>query len=333
MLALYNPNHELHQNPAEIFDGKAEFHQERPERLTSILATLSHHQLTQVIDETVPAYLGEVHSDHYVAGLQRLSQASTYYHYPSVFVANPALMIEQEVTNLRALQGQYSFDMYTPVHANVWPVAVAAAQVATQAAEKVLGGEQVVYGLMRPPGHHAQRDRMGGYCYFNNAAVAAQTLRSQYSKVAILDIDYHHGNGTQDIFYQRDDVFTVSLHANPDEVFPFFSGRGEETGIGVGQGANLNLVLPMGATESEYQARLDQAYTAIQTWRPEALVVSFGADTHQADPIGSFKLSTPYYQTMAETINSLNVPTVIIQEGGYNTDTLGEIVATFLEGF
>lgn len=173
---------------------------------------------------------------------------------------------------------------------------------------------------------------MGGYCYLNNAAVATEYL-SGFGKVATLDVDFHHGNGTQHIFYHRSDVLTISIHAHPDWKFPFFSGYENEVGTGAGEGFNRNFALTEGTTDSQYQTVLEQALEHIREFRPDYLVISLGLDTHESDPIGGFRLTSEYFTEMARSIADLQLPTVIIQEGGYNTDLLGKNVVAFLDGF
>ena len=210
----------------------------------------------------------------------------------------------------------------------------ASAQTAIAGAEALLLGESEAFALCRPPGHHAATDTYGGYCFINNAAVAAQSLRDGgKSKVAILDVDYHHGNGTQEIFYKRDDVFFASLHADPDQEFPYFLGRADETGTDAGEGANLNLPLPWGTEWTQYRAALDTALTAIEDYQAEALVISLGVDVYQGDPISQFKFTTEDFTLMGAMLARLEIPTVFVMEGGYAIAEIGENVATTLTRF
>jgi acetoin utilization deacetylase AcuC-like enzyme len=230
--------------------------------------------------------------------------------------------------------GQYSMDASTPIAEGTWESAYWSAQTALTALEAVLAGERAAFALCRPPGHHAGADYMGGYCYLNNAAVAAEAARAAGTgRVAILDVDYHHGNGTQDIFLERGDVFFASIHADPRTDYPFFWGHSEERGIGAGEGATLNLPLPHGTRMGDYEAALDRALEAIAGFGPGLLVCSFGADTFAGDPICSFALETADYAPVARRIASLGLPTLIVMEGGYAVDALGANVAAFLSGF
>ncbi len=230
--------------------------------------------------------------------------------------------------------GLYSFDASTPITADTWDSVYWGAQAALAATHEVLDGASVAFALCRPPGHHAGADYLGGYCYINNVAVAAQAARDAgHKKVAILDIDYHHGNGTQDIFYDRDDVLFVSIHADPVTDYPFFWGHADERGDGAGEGATLNLPLPRGTTLAEYEPALETALEAVTAFGADLLLVSFGADTFEEDPISQFKLKTEDYPLLARRIAALGLPMVVVMEGGYATDALGRNVASFLSGF
>jgi acetoin utilization deacetylase AcuC-like enzyme len=234
-----------------------------------------------------------------------------------------------------ALLGQYSFDASTPIGAGTWDASYWSAQTALTALQPLLdGAARTSFALCRPPGHHAGRDYCGGYCYLNNAAIAARAAADATSgQIAILDVDYHHGNGTQDIFYDDGDIFFVSLHADPATDYPYFWGHADETGEGAGAGATFNLPLPRGTTIQSYLAALDQALEAIARFGPSLLVVSFGADTFEQDPISHFGLRTDDYPRLAERIGALGLPTLIVMEGGYAVDALGINVAAFLGGF
>jgi acetoin utilization deacetylase AcuC-like enzyme len=198
----------------------------------------------------------------------------------------------------------------------------------------VLGGESSAFALCRPPGHHCGADYLGGYCYLNNAAIATEAaIAAGKKRVAILDVDYHHGNGTQDIFYARGDVLFASIHADPATDYPFYWGHADETGEGTGEGATLNLPLPQGTDFAAYRPVLAKALERIAAFGAELLIVSYGADTFVGDPISHFALETGDYPVLAREIASLGLPTVIVMEGGYAVDALGANVAAFLSGF
>ena len=224
-------------------------------------------------------------------------------------------------------------DAACPITANTWKSALASAMTAMTAADHVLAGDRVAYALCRPPGHHAAVDRASGFCYLNNAAIAAQQLRAKHKTVAILDIDVHHGNGTQLLHYARADVLTVSIHADPAEFYPFYWGHASETGRDAGEGFNLNIPLPVKSGDSAWLAAIDQAMARIAAFAPTALVLSLGLDAHERDPLQGGAVTTGCFALMAEKISKANLPTVIVQEGGYLTDHLADNLAMFLVGF
>jgi acetoin utilization deacetylase AcuC-like enzyme len=229
--------------------------------------------------------------------------------------------------------GRFSFDVASPIAAGTWEAAYWSAQSALTALDALLTGERAAFALCRPPGHHCGADYLGGYCYLNSAAIAAEAATAADRRVAILDVDYHHGNGTQDIFYARGDILFVSIHADPKTDYPFFWGHEDETGEGDGEGANLNLVLPRGTDFAAYLPALDTALAKIAAVAPDLLVISYGADTYVGDPISQFRLETADYTAMARRIAALGLPALIVMEGGYAVDALGANVAAFLKGF
>lgn len=231
--------------------------------------------------------------------------------------------------------GYYSFDAATPITPDTWTSAYWSAQTALAAAEPVIAGHRRnSFALCRPPGHHAGRDYMGGYCYLNNAAIAARHAQAKgCGPVALLDIDYHHGNGTQDIFYEDPDILVASVHADPRTDYPFFWGHSDEHGTGAGTGANFNFPLPHGTTVNTYRATLEKALRAITDWGAKFLILSFGADTFSEDPISNFSIAQADFPVIGADIAALSLPTVIVMEGGYNVEALGENVAAFVSAF
>ena len=229
--------------------------------------------------------------------------------------------------------GYHMADTACPISAETFDSACWSAWSAVAATEAVLSGEPAAYALCRPPGHHAFTDVAGGFCFFNNSAIAAQRLRSSASRVAILDVDLHHGNGTQGIFYNRADVLTVSLHADPSRFYPFFWGHADERGEGAGLGYNYNLPLPRKSGDAEFLEALGHASRRIQAFAPDALVVALGLDAFEGDPFGGLSVTTPGFSRIAEAIAKLGLPTVIVQEGGYLCDALGDNLTAFLTGF
>jgi acetoin utilization deacetylase AcuC-like enzyme len=229
--------------------------------------------------------------------------------------------------------GHWCFDTATPIVGGTYEAARAAVDVALTAADLIMAGEPAVYALCRPPGHHAARSVFGGYCYFNNAALAAEWLGRQTGEpVAILDLDYHHGNGTQQLFWTRADVLYVSLHADPALAYPFFSGYADETGGGPGAGATVNLPLPLGTEDGAYFAALGVALQRISEHPGSTLVVSLGADTFGGDPICGFRLTGGAFHRAGEEVSRLGRRLLVVQEGGYAVDHLGGLVRDWLRG-
>ncbi len=250
--------------------------------------------------------------------------------YPSVFPQRGKG--KPDPTNIHHA-GFFCFDSGTPLNNKTWQAASWSAASSYYAAKDVLNGSKVSYALSRPPGHHASRDTYGGYCYFNNAAIAAKVFAKK-GRVAIVDVDFHHGNGSQEIFYKTDKVFVASIHGDPREYFPYYMGFPGEQGTGDGLGHNMNVILPTGTKWPAYKKALTKTVlTAVKRYEPDYLVISAGFDTYKHDPIGRFQLETKDYTLMAKEFAKLKLPTVICQEGGYFTKDLGANVIAFLEGF
>ena len=249
---------------------------------------------------------------------------------PSLRPTYPALMEPQHIMG-RA--GVFMMDFSCAITEKTWGSVSASAMTALTAADMVLKGERVAYALCRPPGHHAYANRAGGFCYLNNTALAAQHLRMVHERVAILDIDVHHGNGTQAIFYKRPDVLTVSIHADPAEFYPYYWGAAAEDGEGDGKDCNLNLPLPVGSGDDKWLFALNQALAKIYKFKPQALVIALGLDAHEADPLKGGTVTQGGLARIAGEIASLDLPTVIVQEGGYLTEHLADNLAMFLTAF
>jgi acetoin utilization deacetylase AcuC-like enzyme len=224
-------------------------------------------------------------------------------------------------------------DFSSSVTRDTWDSARTSAFSALTAADLVLNGERAAYALCRPPGHHAYEERAAGFCYLNNAAIVAQHLRGRYPKVAILDIDVHHGNGTQAIFYDRPDVLTVSIHGDPKQYYPFFYGYADQRGENEGEGCNLNLPVPVKSPDAVWQRSLETALMLVRDFKPGALVLALGLDAHEADPLAGGAVTTQGFAEMARMIAQLGLPTVITQEGGYLTEHLSGNLTSFMDGF
>ncbi len=334
MFTAFDPRQLAHAPERELHNGSWTDHAEKVSRAESIAAALGALERTR--DFGMEPIL-RVHSADYVEFLRSAHEEWAAAEREGDAIAYTWPVIRRRDLRLQRIDaklGRYSFDASTPIAAGTWEAAYWSAQTAlTALAENLDRGAANAFALCRPPGHHAGADYLGGYCYLNNAAIAAQAAADAGRRVAILDIDYHHGNGTQDIFYGRGDVLFVSIHADPATDYPFFWGHGDETGAGEGAGKTLNLPLPRGSGAQTYIPALGQALQAVRAHGTDLLVVSFGADTFEGDPISSFALRQSDYPVIAADIARVGVPTLIVMEGGYAVDDLGRNVAAFLSGF
>jgi len=351
MFIVHNPVHHLHRGRHEMFRGRLVDCHELPARLDHVLAELRRRgmQIEEALDEPadLDAMLASIHSRRYLdfianawdewvgldpahIGLDAL---------PSVW---PGRGMRQDVLpkNFAARMGLFSFDAGTPLTSGAWPAARAGAACAVRAARHVADGlgsdgpARSAFVLTRPPGHHAGPDFFGGYCFLNNSALAAQALRSAGAqRVAVLDVDYHHGNGTQEIFYARDDVLTVSIHGDPLTEYPFYLGHADERGVGAGEGFNLNLPLPRGTGFAAWREALQRGIDAVRAFGAQALVVALGVDTFEGDPISGFSLRSVDYLDVGRALAALGLPSVFVFEGGYAVAEVGLNVVNVLDGF
>jgi acetoin utilization deacetylase AcuC-like enzyme len=236
-------------------------------------------------------------------------------------------------TNAYGRLGWFCFDTSTPLSEGSWPAALASVDIALSGVDRMLAGERIVYSLCRPPGHHAARSAFGGFCLLNNAAIAAQALVDAGARrVTVLDVDAHHGNGTQQIFYQRGDVQFVSIHMDPDQIYPWFVGRAHERGEGPGSGANLNLPISLGTTGDRYLSELATGIDAVSAFDPEYVVVSLGVDPADGDPTAGLCLTTADFTEVGRAISTIDRPLLIVQEGGYQLHRVGADVRAVLDG-
>lgn len=243
-------------------------------------------------------------------------------------------MDQKPNSSVHSMLSCYTFDVCVPFVDGTWKAINSSKDVALTGAKLIIGGERSIFSLCRPPGHHASKDLAGGYCYLNNAAIAAQYyLDHGANKVAILDIDYHHGNGSQNIFYERADVLFTSLHCRPEDEYPFLLGYQNETGLGAGENFNFNFPMPLGTTYTVWEQALVCAITKIKKYAPEVIVVSLGVDTFIDDPVGGFKLLSEDFLDIGKKISQLRRPTHFVMEGGYAKAELGINVSNVISGF
>ncbi len=342
MHVVYSNQHYKHATRLAL-PGYDENYLEIPDRGEAILAAVASTQLGAVVPATDLglAPIVAVHDVAFVDFLQR-AYSELQQRQPGTFMLLPDAYFavrgqRHRPIELRRLANYYAIDRDCPVLAGTWEAAYWSVQVALTAANLVQGGERAAYALCRPPGHHASIDQYGGYCYLNNAAIAARWLQgANSSRVAIVDIDTHHGNGTQEIFYADASVLTCSLHADPDVEYPYFWGGREEVGVGAGIGYNRNWPLPPRTNDEAYLVALDEALDEVRVFAPEVLIISAGSDLMAEDPSapdGGLAITPAGLGEIARRLAALNLPTVIVQEGGYQLDRLGSDAVTLLREF
>jgi acetoin utilization deacetylase AcuC-like enzyme len=277
-----------------------------------------------------------VHDEEYISFLQ-----SAYERWNKVFSSEKKLMpnvhphmsYDSKPESIVGQLGWFTADMACELTKGTWQAAYYSAQAAVNAAQQTLVDGNTHYALCRPPGHHAFSNKAMGFCYLNNSAIAAQVLRNKYSRVAIIDVDVHHGNGTQEIFYQRSDIFTLSTHSHPKKFYPFFSGYPTERGANEGEGYNLNVTYEFGCSDEPFLDALRTGLEAVSDYSPEAVVIALGVDASEQDPHGEHHVKQAAFKEMGALLRKLNLPTVIVQEGGYNSEILGCLVADVLDAF
>lgn len=339
MLTIFSPKHRLH-HATELKDAHIIPCFEMPSRADTILKRVHDVDLGEVIAPTPfdPSRYTRVHSERYVRFLQNawiewLATGSTLDALPLVWPVRD-LRSDIEPEYIDGKLGFYAMDAGSAITAGTWDAVHTSADVALTGMSRIVQNDRVAFALCRPPGHHAGVEYMGGYCFLNNAAIAAQGfLDNGARRVCVLDVDYHHGNGTQGIFYQRPDVLFVSLHGDPKVSYPYFSGHRDEHGAGDGYGFNHNFPLPKGTEWDTYGEALRQACGVIGKYAPDALVVSLGVDTFKGDPISHFLLGSDDFFRIGETLATLGLPTLFVMEGGYMVDDIGVNAVNVLLGF
>lgn len=339
MKITYSEDHRLHFPQGELFGGELVTPFERPSRVEYILNRLRVVGMTDLIapDAYDPAPVAAIHDAGFLDFLATAWDDWTRAGYRGELLPTgfPMRRMQQRVPrDIDGKSGYYCLATETAITGGTWAAAQSSCAVAQTAQRLVAGGERAAFALCRPPGHHAAIDMYGGYCFINNAAVAAEMFRRDgAAKVAVLDVDFHHGNGTQDIFYDRDDVLFCSLHGDPVNAFPYFLGYTDEVGTGKGEGFTANFPMPEGTPFAIWSAALDAAAKRIAAYGPDALVVSLGVDTFKDDPISFFKLDSPDFLRIGQRIAKLGLPTLFVMEGGYAIDAIGLNTVNVLEGF
>lgn len=344
MRAFYSKDQAVYDPQQYMQFGRIITPKDLPERTTRLLAALAKHGITPeqpVAHGTAPVL--KIHTPEFVRfmetawsrwsalpakGPEVWGNTFPYWSGRPEDAARPPC----PATGLMGQIGWYLGDLSVPMGPDTWMSTLRSAETAVTAADAILAGDKSAYALCRPSGHHARADRASGFCYLNNTAIAAERLRSRYGKVAILDVDAHHGDGTQQIFYNRADVLTISIHADPDNYYPFFTGYAHERGAMAGEGFNLNLPLSHGTGISAMAGAIETASKAIQDFGAEALVVALGYDAHAQDPIGVLKLESADFGTIGRQIQALGLPTLVVQEGGYAVDVIGDCLDSFIAG-
>jgi acetoin utilization deacetylase AcuC-like enzyme len=355
MKVFYSEAHRKHEPPFEVFDGGLRVpYMENADRMDRILSALQQTNWAEIL---APKDFGldpicAVHDRDYVDFLasswtewlatEAEDQRSTTV--PRAFGGSPvdkSILLPAtfalrrhppKPTSLLGRAGYYIMDLSACIVEGTYAAALASANCAMSTAEAMANGERAAFALCRPPGHHAGKDYAGGYCFINNAAVAAHWL-SATGKVALLDVDYHCGNGTQDIFYDRADVLTISIHADPHFEYPYYAGYAEQTGAGAGFGFHKNFPLEMGTDDARYLSALEEALGLIHNFSPKYLVVSAGMDIYTDDPLGKIKITADGIKEIGKRISASNLPTMIVMEGGYNNEALGRNMVAFLSAF
>ena len=336
MIALHAPAHRLHDPQFFLSSGALKPCPEKPSRIDALLKGLNSLGIApqEPTDHGLDA-IAAVHPERYLTFLQTIHARWSRIEGASPEVVpniHPASRHDGYPLSAEGQAGFHMTDTSAPIGAHTWAAAYASAQCAIHGAELLLQG-RTAYALCRPPGHHAFTDLAGGFCYLNNTAIAAQLLTLQGRRTAVLDIDLHHGNGTQGIFYDRPDVLTVSLHAHPERFYPFFWGYPGEHGTGPGEGTNLNLAMARGTGDADFQRQLGLGLQKITDWGADTLVLALGLDAFVGDPFAGLAVTTQGFAEIGRMIHSLGLPSLIVQEGGYLCPELGDNLAAVLRAW
>ncbi len=339
MKTIYSKKHILRNSLTELSGGELVKPFESPDRIKFILNEISKRKLGSILEPTNQDLniIYKVHDKKYVKFLESawhewIKEGFKGEAIPTVW---PSRSMKSKIIpkHIEGKLGYYCLANETSISKGTIEGAYESVKVALTAAE-ILQKEKSIFALCRPPGHHASKDQYGGYCFFNNIAIAAEKLlENGAKKIFILDIDFHHGNGTQEIFYKRSDVFFSSLHGDPTEAFPHFLGHADEIGKGGGKGFNINYPMPKNTSYAQWKKSLNKAIIQVDKFKPDFLLISLGVDTFEKDPISFFKLKSNDYFDVGKIISSLNLPTLFIMEGGYAINEIGINTVNILKGF
>ncbi|MGH8779012.1 histone deacetylase family protein [Paraburkholderia sp.] len=336
MLTFFHPDQLLHHPRSYLSRGQMRTPQEVPERAERLVAAA--HALGFDVREPANAGTAPIAAVHDMNYLRFLEEAHRDWKkipadWGDEVMSNVYVREGNPLRGVLAQAARYLADGSCPVGEQTWRSAYWSAQSALAAAAAVRDGAHEAWALCRPPGHHARTDAAGGFCYLNNAAIAAQSLRGRHARVAILDTDMHHGQGVQEIFYGRDDVLYVSIHGDPMNFYPVVAGFEDERGEGAGDGFNVNLPMPHGSPEAAFFERLDDALRVLKRFEPDALVLALGFDIYKDDPQAQVAVTTEGFGRLGAAIGALDLPSVIVQEGGYHLQSLEANARAFFDGF
>lgn len=336
MKCFYHPAQKLHYPRTYLSRGQMRKPQEIPDRVDGMLAGLQRLNLsvTEPKDYGMAPLLA-VHDQGYLEFLQTAHRRwkEIPQDWGDEVMSNIYVRHPNPLRGILAEAARYLADGSCPVGEHTWTSSYWSAQSAVAGAEAILSGDRKAYALCRPPGHHARRDAAGGFCYINSAAVAAQHLRSKYAKVAILDTDMHHGQGVQEIFYDRNDVLYVSVHGDPTNFYPVVAGFEDEHGQGAGKGFNQNLPMPHNSSEQVFFDCVEKALVTLAAFKPDVLVLALGLDVYKDDPQSLVAVTTEGFERLGRIISELNLPTLVVQEGGYHLGDMADNTAAFFQGF
>lgn len=335
MKAFFHPSQDLHIPRSYLSRGQMRAPQEIPERTGHILKGLEQVECPaeQPADFGMAA-ISKVHDLGYLTFLESAHRRwkAAPEDWGDEVMSNIYVRSANPRRGLLAEAAYYLADGSCPVGKDTWEAAYWSAQSALAATDRILKGDMNAYAVCRPPGHHARRDAAGGFCYLNNAAIAAEALRESFGRVAILDTDMHHGQGIQEIFYERSDVLYVSIHGDPTNFYPVVAGFEDERGAGDGKGYNVNLPMPHGSSEEVFFDRLTEALTILRLYQPDVVILTLGYDIYKDDPQAKVAVTSAGFRRLAEQVGGLGLPTLVVQEGGYDLESLGENTRQFFTG-